>query len=405
MKTHRTTLQLTLLVMAILALAAGFVLTNHPAAVSANGGDLDKALAKFPSLLGTRLDSCNLCHTSGSSLNPFGSAYRSNGRNANAFSAIEGLDSDRDGFTNLQEITALTFPGNANDKPASVPTSTPTRQPTNTPTRAATNTPTRIPTNTPTQAPTNTPTRAPTNTPTNAPTTAPTAAPTATQTNSPTQIPTNTAAPTQSPTSTPTQPPVPTATATNPPSPTQTAVPGTLILNPLADTYVSREAQGRRIGKSDTLLVNSKPQTVSFLRFEMRELDDGEKVTKAVLRLYANTSSTTGISVFRAGGGKWDENITSEKAPKFGGRSVRMRNIDGGKWVEIDVTALVRGKKSVNLALTTGGLQASFASRETGDHAPQLVITVEEHEDQDEDEDHDEDDEGEDEDDEEDDDD
>jgi len=65
---------------------------------------------------GTALDSCNLCHPNGTSsfnsyANDFGAANHS-------FRAIEGTDSDRDGFTNLQEIQALTFPGDARSVPA-----------------------------------------------------------------------------------------------------------------------------------------------------------------------------------------------------------------------------------------------------------------------------------------------
>ncbi|OPY25605.1 MAG: hypothetical protein A4E23_00015 [Methanomethylovorans sp. PtaU1.Bin073] len=75
---------------------------------------------------GTNLDSCKTCHTSsgGGSLNPYGRAYSSNGRN---FASIESLDSDNDGFTNIEEINALTFPGDANDHPqttSATPTTT-----------------------------------------------------------------------------------------------------------------------------------------------------------------------------------------------------------------------------------------------------------------------------------------
>lgn len=64
----------------------------------------------------TRLDTCNLCHgsSSGGSFNPYGMAYSGSGRN---FASIETLDSDKDGFTNIEEIKALTFPGDINDHP------------------------------------------------------------------------------------------------------------------------------------------------------------------------------------------------------------------------------------------------------------------------------------------------
>ena len=66
---------------------------------------------------GTRLDSCDTCHTSGFDFNPYGDDLRSAGIN---FAAIESSDSDGDGFTNITEISALTFPGDPNDFPVAV---------------------------------------------------------------------------------------------------------------------------------------------------------------------------------------------------------------------------------------------------------------------------------------------
>ncbi|MCD4807428.1 MAG: hypothetical protein K8R13_07660 [Methanococcoides sp.] len=62
----------------------------------------------------TKLDSCDTCHEVQDieSINPYGEAYHQNGKN---LASIEALDSDGDGFTNLDEINALTFPGDAND--------------------------------------------------------------------------------------------------------------------------------------------------------------------------------------------------------------------------------------------------------------------------------------------------
>ncbi|WMW22971.1 PGF-CTERM sorting domain-containing protein [Methanolobus mangrovi] len=65
----------------------------------------------------TRLDSCVICHTgpNGGSLNSYGRASGGN------FVSIEDRDSDGDGFSNIDEINALTFPGDANDFPEPVP--------------------------------------------------------------------------------------------------------------------------------------------------------------------------------------------------------------------------------------------------------------------------------------------
>jgi PGF-CTERM protein len=66
---------------------------------------------------GTRLDTCATCHinpSGGGSRNPYGMAYAASGRD---FASIEELDSDGDGFTNVKEINALTFPGDPADYP------------------------------------------------------------------------------------------------------------------------------------------------------------------------------------------------------------------------------------------------------------------------------------------------
>jgi hypothetical protein len=81
------------------------------------GSYLSSFESTYSAAVGSSIDTCTLCHTSssGGSRNSYGSAYASNGY---SFKAIESLDSDGDGFTNLAEIKALTFPGSASSKPA-----------------------------------------------------------------------------------------------------------------------------------------------------------------------------------------------------------------------------------------------------------------------------------------------
>jgi len=78
---------------------------------------------------GTALDSCFTCHTAinGTSFNSFGADFHDDLGNAGfdaatALHDIEPLDSDGDSFTNIQEITARTLPGDANDFPQGPPT-------------------------------------------------------------------------------------------------------------------------------------------------------------------------------------------------------------------------------------------------------------------------------------------
>jgi hypothetical protein len=173
-----------------LVILVGLVWLAQPGAVSAAGTDLGYVRTRYPGMAGTRIDTCNLCHTASiPATNPYGAAYKAAGRNAAALAAIESADSDGDGWTNLQELTLLTFPGDPNDHPAGLPTATPTR--TNTPPPTATKTNTPLPSATATNPP----------------------GPTATKTNTPLPSMTRTAQPSA------------TVTRTNPPGPTATLAP------------------------------------------------------------------------------------------------------------------------------------------------------------------------------------
>jgi hypothetical protein len=147
-KTSRLTITISVVSIFFVALVC-YAAYNHQ-------GDTDSAnfRAANPDKVGTKLDSCTTCHSGGTytsggktttlgscqwchyitnyganstpenllkTLNAYGLAYKENGRNAAALQAISGLDSDGDGFTNLVEINALTYPGDVNDNPLNLP--------------------------------------------------------------------------------------------------------------------------------------------------------------------------------------------------------------------------------------------------------------------------------------------
>lgn len=112
--------------------------------------DSDNFLAVYPAKAQGKLDHCALCHSGGQkekrsgtitlgscqwchetygydgsgnivdTLNPYGMAYLTNGRNQAAITAIDGLDSDDDTYSNADEIAAERYPGNAEDDPTKV---------------------------------------------------------------------------------------------------------------------------------------------------------------------------------------------------------------------------------------------------------------------------------------------
>ena len=66
---------------------------------------------------------CNVCHSSkkgGDSPNPYGRAFLHNGMNPSTFLRIAEEDSDKDGFSNLAEIIARSYPGDAASTPENV---------------------------------------------------------------------------------------------------------------------------------------------------------------------------------------------------------------------------------------------------------------------------------------------
>jgi hypothetical protein len=135
----------------IIVLSTGtsaFTAYNH-------NGDIDSVNFRtaYPDKVGTKLDSCTLCHTGGSytsggkttilgscqwchyitnygadatanlqeTLNPYGNDYLNNGRSEAAIVDIADMDSDGDGYSNAVEIAAVRYPGDPNDDPTKVP--------------------------------------------------------------------------------------------------------------------------------------------------------------------------------------------------------------------------------------------------------------------------------------------
>ncbi|MBT4790611.1 MAG: cytochrome c3 family protein [Halobacteriovoraceae bacterium] len=68
---------------------------------------------KYPSVANTPVASCSSCHMPAiqSGLNRFGLDYKKYAFN---FSKIEGLDSDKDGISNVKELKSKLFPGSKN---------------------------------------------------------------------------------------------------------------------------------------------------------------------------------------------------------------------------------------------------------------------------------------------------
>jgi hypothetical protein len=144
--------------LAVLLIGVGIIFfapAGHATAAYHHMGEIDSGnfLSVFPDKAGTKLDSCNLCHSGGAytsggktttygscqwchyktdygkqstpanleaTLNPYGLDYMLAGRSAAAVQAIASLDSDGDAYTNADEIAAVRYPGDKADDPTKV---------------------------------------------------------------------------------------------------------------------------------------------------------------------------------------------------------------------------------------------------------------------------------------------
>ncbi len=142
-----------------------------------------------------------------------------------------------------------------------------------------------------------------------------------------------------------------------------------------ADAYVSREAPGKNHGSATILRTDAAPATFSYIRFDLTGL--GKNVKSAKLRVWANSDNAEGYEVRRVQVPWQEEGVTYRNAPPVSSRVVGLSGgfIAGG-WTEVDLTSLVSGDGILSIALTSSSNRnTSYASRESGPHAPQLVIT------------------------------
>ncbi len=242
------------------------------------------------------------------------------------------------------------------------------------PTATATATPTSIATPTSTAAPTitATPTSGVTTTPV-----PPTATSTPAMTDTPMALPTDTATPTA--TATAANPPTPTfsPTPTNtPPAATSTPITANGTFVAVADTYVNSSSPTSNFGTGTALRADGSPDMRAYIRFNVQNLTGS--VSLAILRVYANSSSSAGYSANAVADNSWGETtMTYSNAPTFTTPAVGSSgSFTTGTWTSVDVTAYITGNGLYSFALTTTGSQINLASRETGATAPQLLIQL-----------------------------
>jgi hypothetical protein len=99
-------------------------------------------------------------------------------------------------------------------------------------------------------------------------------------------------------------------------------------------------------------------------------------VTKATLRIFANSASSASVVASAVSNNTWTEStINFNNAPPLDSALGAASPVTAGAWISIDITAYITGNGTYNLALTTPGSTAiSLASRQSGANAPQLIV-------------------------------
>jgi hypothetical protein len=122
------------------------------------------------------------------------------------------------------------------------------------------------------------------------------------------------------------------------------------------------------------LRADNSPIVRSYLRFSVQGVSGS--VTRATLRVFANSASSVGAGANSLSNNTWSEStINYNNAPPLGSVIGSTGPFSAGVWINLDVTAYITGNGTYNLGLTTPGNTAiSFASRHAGASAPQLIV-------------------------------
>lgn len=155
------------------------------------------------------------------------------------------------------------------------------------------------------------------------------------------------------------------------------AVPISRIFLPIADSYVIETSPSANYGTSTQIRVDGSPLVRSYLKFNVENISG--QVVNATLRIFANSSQSTGFSVHKVSDNTWIETgIVYTNAPSFDTTSSGASGpLTAGNWYTVDITSLISGNGTYSIALLTSNTTAeSLASRESA-NAPQLTVVEE----------------------------
>jgi len=142
--------------------------------------------------------------------------------------------------------------------------------------------------------------------------------------------------------------------------------------NPVADSYVDASSPSTNFGTHAYLRADASPVRRAYLRFDVQGVGP---TTSAVLKFYAESSSSTGLEVRAVSGTTWGEtSINFNNAPAVGAVLDTTGPFSSGTWLTVDVSAAVTGDGPVSFALTTTSSTAIRITSREGTNKPQLLV-------------------------------
>jgi chitodextrinase len=156
---------------------------------------------------------------------------------------------------------------------------------------------------------------------------------------------------------------------------TTLAMPASLTIPSVADTYVSASSPTTNYGTATTFRMDASPDLHSYLRFQVQGTM-GVPITRATLKIYSNTTSSIGVQALGVSNTTWGETTTNfNNAPALGSVLASSGAMTANTWVSLNITPYITGDGTYSLGVqTTSSSAMSFQSKEATTNKPQLLL-------------------------------
>jgi hypothetical protein len=137
------------------------------------------------------------------------------------------------------------------------------------------------------------------------------------------------------------------------------------------DTFTAQGSPGTNYGSSGSMTVNGPAgERRAYIKFTVTGIPAGATEVRAVLRLWASTSSSATFTA-RAVASSWSEStLTWNTQPPLGTALASVTGVTAGQYDEFDVSGHVAGNGTYALAVTGSGTRARFVSTESSARTP-----------------------------------